>query len=132
MALTEQQAVDVRRYMGYPVANTSPLTNQSDDVYGYFGMRVISLFQRLILLSASEEAVVVSNFLSNLAELEADIYGVRVNLDTDKAAVWTHNKAELRDRRALYSVTRRELCAFLGFEPGPGLGCGGGAKLVRA
>ena len=77
--------------------------------------------------SASEEAVVRTNYLASLTTLESDIMGstgVRTNLDTAAAAVWTHNKNEFRDRRNLFNGVRRELCAFLGIPPGPGLGDG--------
>jgi hypothetical protein len=51
--------------------------------------------------------------------MEAAIPGTSDNLDTDQAAVWTHNKSELRDRMNLYRTWRIELCNVLGLAPGP-------------
>jgi hypothetical protein len=68
--------------------------------------------------------------VANLVLLETDIPSVRENLDTDQAAVWTHNKNELRDRADLFSYYRPELCKFMGIPPGPGLGDGGFRRVV--
>ena len=66
-----------------------------------------------------------------LYTLEQALYGTTNNLDTDQAAVWTHNKNEQRDRERLYNRMRNDLCAFLGIEPGPGLAnSGAGISLV--
>jgi hypothetical protein len=74
---------------------------------------------------------VITIYLANLNVMETDIFGVRDNLDTDEAAVWKHNKQEIADRSALYNRVRRQLCAFIGFEPGPGLGSNR-VSLIRA
>lgn len=132
--LTSAQMTDVRRYMGYQVVGTTiAIGGDNDVVYGRFGMVTMSLYTRLTTLTADEEAVLVNTYLANLTELETDIFGVRENLDTDQAAVWTHNKAELADRAALYNRVRRMLCDFIGFCPGPGVSTGGNSVgLVRA
>ncbi|MEN2672562.1 hypothetical protein [Herbaspirillum huttiense] len=134
MALSEAQMTDIRRYMGYQlVGTTMPITVNSDIVYGTFGMVTMSLYQRLTSLTASEENVLTTIFLTQLPQLEIDVYGSRENLDTDQAAVWYHNKAEISDRFALYNRIRLELCRFIGFKPGPGLsGSGNTVKLERA
>jgi hypothetical protein len=59
-----------------------------------------------------------------LSLLETAITDSGDNLDTDVAAVWTHNKNEVRDRTKLFKQVCRNLCEFLGFEPGPKLGTG--------
>ncbi|EON13149.1 hypothetical protein [Pandoraea sp. SD6-2] len=123
--LTDAQLTDVRRFMGYPLAGTTmPITNDQDIVYGRFGMVVMSLYQRLTTLSASEEAVMVT-YLATLTELESAVPATGDNLDTQQAAVWKHNPYEMRDRLALFDEWRRRLCAFIGFAPGPMLGPGG-------
>jgi hypothetical protein len=54
-------------------------------------------------------------------------------MDTSIAGPWTANPNELGERNRLYTQWRREMCAFLGFAPGPSLGAGGGgAFLVRS
>jgi hypothetical protein len=129
--LTDAQLTDVRRFMGYQLAGTTmQITNDQDLVYGYFGMVVMSLHQRLTTLSASEEAVLINTYLTPLYTLESAIYGAGDNLDTDVAAVWTRNKSEVADRMKLFDGWRRRMCEFIGFAPGPLLG-NGGTQIVR-
>lgn len=130
MALTDSQLTDVRRFMGYPLAGTTmPITDDQDIVYGYFGMVVMSLHARLTTLSASEESVLITTYLTPLYTLETAIFGAGDNLDTDVAAVWTRNKSEVADRSKLFDQWRRRMCGFLGFAPGPALGAGGGTVM---
>lgn len=122
MALTDAQMTDVRRYAGYQLAGTTqPLNSNYDITYLVFGTYQMSLYTRLTTLSASEEAVLVT-YLTQLASLETDIFGARVNLDTAQASVWTHNPREQADREALFASWRMKMCAFIGLPPGPGLG----------
>jgi hypothetical protein len=124
--LTDAQLTDVRRYMGYQLAGTTmQITNDQDLVYGQFGMVIMSLHQRLTSLSASEEAVLINTYLTNLSALESAIPATADNLDTDQAAVWKHNGREQADRDRLFDSWRRRMCGFIGFAPGPGLGSGG-------
>jgi len=124
MAFTDAEKTDVRRFCGYGAfGGGQPLPASGYRFSTQYGV----LEYKLNTLSAAEEAV-TRTYLTNLAALEGDIMGasgIRQNLDTDAAAVWTHNKAEYRDRRNLFNGTRRELCNFLGLPPGPGLGDGG-------
>ena len=129
MALTSAEAVDVRRFMGYSVSGDSASFNFRELVYSavsYFGL---SLDYRLQHLTPEEETVLRNVYLGRLAALETAIVSASDNLDTDKAAVWTHNKDEVRDRTALFNKWRRDLCTFLGFEPGPTLQ--GGLRVMR-
>jgi hypothetical protein len=131
MALTAAQLTDVRRFMGYPLNGTTmTITNDQDLVYGYFGMVVMSLQQRLTTLSASEEAVLIATYLTPLYALETAIFGAGANLDTDVAAVWTRNRSEVSDRMKLFDGWRRRMCVFIGFAPGPDLG-NGGSQIIR-
>ena len=132
MALTDAQMADVRRFAGYALAGTTQtITINNDTVYMRFGMVTMSLYQRLISLSAVEEAVLITNYLANLATLETAIVGASTNLDTESASVWKHNKNEVSDRSDLFNKWRRDMCAFLGLAPGPG--CGDGSiRLIRS
>lgn len=121
MALTTQERVDVRRHCGYPMYGGTPSSFQSYRFFQAYG----TLEYRMSNMLAEEEGVVRTTFLANLTTLETAIPGTSANLDTDAAAVWTHNKNELRDREALYSNWRRKLCGFLGVPPGPDLAGGG-------
>jgi hypothetical protein len=119
MALTAQQLVDLRFFMGYSVTGNTTSAPFRELVYSdvsYFGL---SIDYRLANLSQEEENVVTSYFLPNLYSRRNEIQSAAENLDTDKAAIWTRNRAEVSDRTALYNALRRELCSFLGFEPGP-------------
>ena len=122
MALTDTQIANVRRYAGYWASGTTqPVTADNDTVYMIFGITQMSLFKRLTTLSSAEEAILV-NYLTQIASLETDYLGATSNLDTAVAAVWTHNPNEIGDRANIYNRWRRLMCAFLGLEPGPGLG----------
>jgi len=124
MALTAQQIVDVRRYMGYSVSGAVGSTQYREVVKANVTPLLVLLEFRLLNLSPEEETVVVTTYLTNLATLETAIVGTSANLDTDQAAVWVHNKRERQDREALFNSWCRRLCAFLGFAPGAGLGSG--------
>ena len=75
-------------------------------------------------LSSAEEAI-VRRYLINLNVLETAVPMAAQNLDTDQAAVWTHNRDEVPDRTALFDDWRRRLCAFFGLPPGPGVASSG-------
>ena len=79
---------------------------------------------RMANLTTSETAV-VTTMLTNLNALELAVSGASANLDTDSAAVWKHNKNEVRDRVGLYRWARMELCKFFGVPAGEGLGSPG-------
>lgn len=131
MALTTAQMLDVRRFAGYQAQNTGvPFGEYNDIVYLSFGMIQMSLQKRLSELDADTEAVLINKYLDPLNALEDAIISASDNLDTDAAAVWTHNKNEVSDRTKLFNQIRRSMCDFLGIKAGEGLG--GGVKLVRA
>jgi hypothetical protein len=52
------------------------------------------------------------------------------NLDTSAAGTWQANPLEMGQRVRLFNKWRREMCAFIGVEPGPSLGPGG-MNIVR-
>ena len=133
MALTDAQITDVRRFSGYQLAGTTQQLSANNDItYLVFGMRQMSLLERLQNLSASEESVLVNTYLTNLYTLETAILGASANLDTDQAAVWVHNKNEINDRTKLFDLWCRKMCAFLGFAAGPGIGSSSSISLMRA
>lgn len=118
MALTDAERVDVRRYCGFPLYGNSSSGYQGYRYFQAYG----TLEYRMTNMTADEESVVRTTYLTNLATLETAIVGASANLDTDEAAVWKHNKNEVRDRTALFDQWRRKLCGFLGVPPGPELG----------
>jgi len=67
------------------------------------------------------ETGVTRRYLVTLHNLEAAVPRSGENLDTDQAAVWTHNRDETRDRGRLFDSWCRRLCGFLGIPAGPGL-----------
>lgn len=117
MALTDAQKVDCRRFCGYPAFGQTVNPASGYRFFTAYGV----LEYRLSNLTAAEETIVTA-MLATLTSRESEIGGAAVNLDTDAAAVWTHNKNEVRDRQALYRWTRLELCNFFGVPPGPSLG----------
>ena len=114
-AFTDQQLVDIRRFCGYPALGDGNVVFP----YPWIMKQYLALEYRLQHMSETEGGVVVTTYLANLYTLENAIPAASANLDTDVAAVWTHNKNEVRDRDALFANWRRKLCAFLGIPVGP-------------
>jgi hypothetical protein len=121
----EADKVDVRRFCGYPAYGFGPSGFQGWRFFQAYGL----LEYRLNNMDPTEGAV-VQTYLGNLRTLEAAIPAASANLDTDKAAVWTHNKNEVRDRTRLFDDWRKRLCAFLGVPPGPSFSTSTGLSLV--
>lgn len=132
MALTSAQKVNVRRYMGYSLKGNDTVAPAAEPVVSNSSYLGMTLDVRLDNLTADEESVLISTYLTNLDTLESAIVSVSANLDTDAAAVWTHNKNERCDREALFNSWCRKMCDFLGFAPGPGLNSGFNISVVRA
>jgi hypothetical protein len=118
MTLSTQQIVDVRRFCGYSVTGNTTATPYREPAYSDVTLASLSLDYRLANLAPEEEGIVINTYLANLYLREAEIQGAAANLDTDVAAVWTHNKQEVSDRVQLFTALRLELCGFLGFPPG--------------
>jgi hypothetical protein len=118
-ALADADKVDTRRFCGYPAFGAEP--------GGFTGWRFFQAYGllefRMNNLSSSEVAV-VQGYLTTLRSLESGVPNSAANLDTESAAVWTHNPNEVRDRTSLFDDWRGRLCAFLGVPPGPGLSTG--------
>ena len=77
------------------------------------------------------QTAVVRRMVEQIGQLELDLFGVRDNADTAKAAVWTRNPTELAEREALLWDFQRRLAGFLGVVIGPGI-VQPGAALVPA
>jgi hypothetical protein len=126
--LTEAQMTDARRFAGYAAPGTTmAIDANTDTVFVQYGAVTMSLYTRLTSLSTSEEAVLTGTYLANLTMLESAVPLAGDNLDTDVAAVWTHNRDEVRDRLALLAQWSLRMCGFLGVAPGPGLQVGFGS-----
>jgi hypothetical protein len=125
MAFTEAERTDIRRYCGYPAYGGGGAGFQGWRFFQVYGL----MEWRLSHLTDSEEAV-VRQYLTTLGQLELAVPAAAANLDTDRAAVWTRNANEVRERAALFDDWRRRLCAFLGVPAGRGLGDGGLALVV--
>lgn len=117
MAFTQAEKVDIRRFLGFPAYGIGPSGFQGWRFWQSYGL----VEYRLNNMDPTEETVVRTIYLTNLYALESAIVGAGANLDTDKAAVWTHNKNEVADRARLYDYWRREFCNFLGAGTGPAL-----------
>ena len=101
--LTNQQKVDIRRYCGFSVFGND--TTASPPAWGYrYYAQYLILEYRMNNLSTDEETTLENVYLSNLATLEAAIPTASGNLDTDRAAVWYHNKNEVSDRFKLFNL----------------------------
>lgn len=117
--LTEQQKIDVRRHSGFPVYGQFSSTSPSTFGYRYYTQYLI-LEYRMNNLAPEEETTLINVYLVNCNNLEAAIPTASSNLDTDRAAVWYHNKYEVRDRMSLYTLWCNRLIEFMGLEsPSP-------------
>jgi hypothetical protein len=125
MALTDAEKTDARRFCGYPAYGAGSAGFQNWRFYQVYGLMEF----RLNNLAAAEEAV-LRRYLATLTTLEFAVPRSGENLDTDQAAVWTHNRSETEDRAALLDDWRRRLCGFLGIPPGPALASAGSIALV--
>ena len=119
MAFTEAERTDIRRFCGYPAYGSGNAGFQGWRFYQVYGL----MEYRISHLSGSEEAT-VRRYLATLTSLEQGITAAASNLDTDQAAVWTHNRNEIPDRTKLFEDWCRRLCGFLGLPTGPALGNG--------
>jgi hypothetical protein len=129
MALTAQNLVDIRYYCGFSVSGDSTSFPYRELAYSDVSYMGLSLDYRLAHLSPEEESRVTTYFLPAIAAREADIQTAAQFLGTTKAAVWTRNDNEIANRTSMFNALRTELCRFLGFAPGPGLGSSN--RLVR-
>lgn len=125
MSFTDADRTDIRRFCGYPAYGAAPVGFQTWRFYQAYGL----LEFRMNNLSDAEAAV-VSRYLITLRGLEAAVPRSAENLDTEQAAVWTHNRDETRDRIRLFDDWRRRLCGFLGLPAGPALTDGGISLVV--
>lgn len=117
-AFTSAQLVDIRRFCGYPAYGDGAVVFPAPWIMRQY----LALEYRLNHMSSDEGAVVVTTYLTNLYALETAIPTASDNLDTDQAAVWVHNKNEVRDRADLLDMWRKRLCDFLGVPQGPNFG----------
>jgi len=115
-SLTETERTDVRRFCGYPPAGAGLIGALSTA-----GVQERGLLEVRIANLTTAEVTIVRRYLTTLTILEVAVPRAAENLDTDQAAVWTHNKSEIKDRLQLLDEWRRRLCAFLGVQPGRGL-----------
>lgn len=110
--LTEQQKVDVRRHCGFPVYGNGLSASPPSFGYRYYHQYLI-LEYRMNNLAPEEETTLINVYLNTLNSLESDIPTATDNLDTDRAAVWYHNRDEVRDRFKLYKLLAVRLCDYL-------------------
>lgn len=115
-AFLDSEKADIRRMAGYPPYGSSPsgfIGSRFFQSYGVLEFRMVNF--------APAEFQNVRFMLAQLYTLESAVWGAGSNLDTDVAAVWTRNKTEVGDRRALFRSVRLDFCALLGVPPGPDL-----------
>lgn len=121
---TDTEKTDIRRFCGFGMYGDT-----ADPGVGYrFWQNYGTLEFRMDRMLPEEEAV-CRKYLVTLNTLEDAIPLAADNLDTDSAAIWTHNKNEVRDRIQLLDIWRVKLCDLLNIPPGPRLGGGGGGSI---
>ncbi len=132
--LSDDEKANIRRFCGYPAYGAGPAGFQGWRFFQIYGLLEYRLGQNSSTGApnmAPAELGILRQYLETLYTLEAAIPGAGGNLDTDQAAVWTHNKNEVCDRVGLYNTWRLQLCGFIGIPPGPALeGCGNSLRCV--
>jgi hypothetical protein len=123
---TDAQLVDIRRFCGYPVYGSGAVVFPAP----WTMKQYMALEYKLQNINTDEANVVINTYLTNLTMLESAIPAAGANLDTESAAVWKHNKDELRDRESLFDGWRMRLCQFLGVPPGPNFVAPSGCMVV--
>lgn len=116
LPLSDTERVDVRRFCGYPAYGAGSSGFQSwrfFEAYGTLEFRLTNM--------ADGELQVVRQYLATLYALELAIPAAGANLDTDEAAVWKHNRAEVAERAILFDDWGRRLALFIGIPVGPAL-----------
>ena len=113
--LTEQQKVDVRRHCGFPVYGNGVGASPPSFGYRYYTQYLI-LEYRLDNLDPDEETTLINDYILNCNLSHAAIQTSSFNLSTDRAAVWWHNKREVKDRFELYKLQCQLMIQFLGLD----------------
>jgi len=108
MPFTDAEKTDIRRFVGYGVFGNTPEYPFSTRYFTFSG----DLEYKMNRLQPTEE-VVVRAMLVDCKTAEDAIIGTSDNLDTARAAVWYHNKNELRDRDRLFIYMCKKLADFL-------------------
>jgi hypothetical protein len=113
--LTAAERTDVRRFVGYGV------TGAYDYLEADTQTTSTALDAVLDTLTGDQAAVIRTRYLARLVVLEDDLFAAREDLDTNKAAVWERNPAELLEKEQLFTQMRYRLSQFVGILPGPGI-----------
>ena len=124
-AFNDAEKADIRRFCGYPLYGSGESSFNSWRFFQAYG-----LLEYRMNNMAPAEYQNARYIATQLYTLESAIWGASANLDTDLAAVWTHNRAEVSDRERLYSLHRRRLCSLVGIPPGPELKNGSSFDVV--
>jgi hypothetical protein len=111
---SDSEKVVIRRHAGYQMFGGANYPNYGYRYFTHYGMLEFKLNN-----ASLDEETVIRDYITKLNKLENEWLGAADNLDTDEAAVWKHNKSELKQRKALYIEWRIRLCNYMGIGPGP-------------
>lgn len=113
--LTDAQKDDVRRHAGFPVFGLA--VGATPPSFGYrYNEWYLILEYRMNNLTLNQENILINTYVATCNSLESAIPTASDNLDTDRAAVWYHNKDEVEDRFALYKLWCNRLIEFMGLK----------------
>lgn len=126
--MTEAQKDEVRRHAGFPVFGFGVGTTPPTFGYRYLEWYLI-LEYRMNNLSQNQVNLLMNVYVSACNVALNAIIGSSNNLDTDRAAVWYHNKNEVKDRFELYKLQCQLLIEFIG-APGPSRLLGAGITVT--
>lgn len=117
---TGAQVAAIRYYCGYG----------SFARFGYVLAGQMATLDTQMAGMVANEVAQVTAILEALPTLDTALQNASANLDTEQAAVWTHNPNEVQDRAGLFRRYRLRLCELFNVPPGPGLMTDGN-KVIR-
>jgi hypothetical protein len=114
---TDQQLVDIRRFCGYPTQSDGTVLFPAP----WVNREYLALDYRLQHFSIDETKTILTVYLPPLYVAQTAIQTMGTTLNVDMAGPFKRNSREMRERISLYNWLRRDLCAYMGIQPGPGL-----------
>ena len=119
-SFTDAETADMRRFCGYPVYGVGTAGFVGDRFFAAWGQ----LEYKMVNLRPEEFQVARMYLAAALPAGDGDHHGVG-DAECRSGGAVQAQRAEMRERRALFDGWRRRLCGFLGVPPGPALGDGG-------
>jgi hypothetical protein len=114
---TQVQLLQIRDLCGFEARGSGTVVFPAPWVQ----VQYLALEWRLQNLSQEEGEYVLSQYVTPLLALQQAIPTAGATLNIGVAGPYVRNANEMKERKALYTTWRKQLCAFLGILPGLGV-----------